>query len=145
VYEVNISARDVSKAAALVAEIPDIRFPPKSDAMTYLSSYMGSVFLRNRYSYLDDYLEVFSQIYSSSVGPADSPLVPATAPNVTVFIGLLMGMYPDSIKAFTAYLAVKASIRLLWSQLSLEVLNMILMETMFLTSTGRLDEGSLII
>lgn len=141
VYEITMQPKELHKVAQMSEAIPDIRFFTKSDAMQYMSSYIKGVFIRNRYAYVDEFMDTFAQIYSSSLNATDAPLVPATPQSMTIYIGLLLGMYPDSIKAFSAYLAVKPTIRSLWSHLSLETLNMILTEAIFLTSTGRLDEG----
>ncbi|KAF3168801.1 hypothetical protein TWF225_011643 [Orbilia oligospora] len=121
-------------------ELPPVKFFPKEDALQYLASFVRATFLRKRYAYLDELMETFNQVYSTQGG---IPTVPATALTLGLYLALLSGMYPDSFKAFSAYLLVKPTLRLLWSQLSLETLDTILMEVSFLTTTGRLDEGYL--
>ncbi|KAK6344944.1 hypothetical protein TWF718_006894 [Orbilia javanica] len=143
VWEITWQPQHMSYLPSLLKdELPQVKFFPKEDALQYLASFVRATFLRKRYTYLDELMETFNQVYSPQVGN-ESPTVPATAVTLGLYLALLSGMYPDSFKAFSAYLIVKPSLRLLWSQLSLETLDTILMEVSFLTTTGRLDEGYL--
>ncbi|RVD86819.1 uncharacterized protein DFL_005076 [Arthrobotrys flagrans] len=143
VWEITWQPQHMSYLPSLLKdELPPVKFFPKEDALQYLALFVRATFLRKRYTYLDELMETFNQIYSSQVG-SEAPTVPATALTLGLYLALLSGMYPDSFKAFSAYLIVKPTLRLLWSQLSLETLDTILMEVSFLTTTGRLDEGYL--
>lgn len=99
--------------------------------------------MRTRYTYLDELMEAFNRAYPPNMLPTEAPTVAANALTLALYLALVAGMYPDSFKAFSAYLLVKPSLRLLWSNLSVQTLDMMLMEVSFLTTTGRLDEGRL--
>ncbi|KAK6340379.1 hypothetical protein TWF730_002139 [Orbilia blumenaviensis] len=143
VWEITWQPQHLSYLPSLLKdELPPVKFFPKEDALQYLSAFVRAAFLRKRYTFLDDLMGTFNQVYSSQV-PGEVPTVPATASTLGLYLALLSGMYPDSFKAFSAYLVVKPALRLLWSQLSIETLDTILMEVSFLTTTGRLDEGYL--
>ncbi|KAK6496653.1 hypothetical protein TWF481_001643 [Arthrobotrys musiformis] len=143
VWEITWQPQHMNHLPSLLKdELPPVKFFPKEDALQYLAAFVRATFLRKRYTYLDELMETFNQVYSTQVG-SEAPTAPATALTLGLYLALLSGMYPDSFKAFSAYLVVKPTLRLLWSQLSLETLDTILMEVSFLTTTGRLDEGYL--
>ncbi|KAK6522611.1 hypothetical protein TWF281_002048 [Arthrobotrys megalospora] len=143
VWEITWQPQHMSYLPSLLKdELPPVKFFPKEDALQYLAAFVRATFLRKRYTYLDKLMETFNQVYPTQAG-SEAPTVPATAPTLGLYLALLSGMYPDSFKAFSAYLVVKPTLRLLWSQLSIETLDTILMEVSFLTTTGRLDEGYL--
>ncbi|KAF3939844.1 hypothetical protein ABW19_dt0205604 [Dactylella cylindrospora] len=125
-------------------ELPPVKFFAKKDALRYLGSYVHAIFLRKRYTRADELMETFNQVYPPDMDETEAPMAPASPATLGLFCALLSGMYPDSFKAFSAYLLVKPTLRLLWSQLSIETLDMLLQETSFLTTTGRLDEGYLV-
>ncbi|KAK6338916.1 hypothetical protein TWF696_009717 [Orbilia brochopaga] len=142
VWELTVEPRHMKSLPSLLKdELPPIKFFPKQDGRKYLSSWIKGTFLRKRYTYVDELMDTFNQVYPPGMADTEAPTVPATSITLGLYLALCSGMYPDSFKAFSAYLLVKPSLRLLWSQLALETLDMILMEVSFLTTTGRLDEG----
>ncbi|KAF3907478.1 hypothetical protein AA313_de0200253 [Arthrobotrys entomopaga] len=144
VWEIAFQPQHMTYLPSLMRdEFPPVKFFPKQDSMKYLGSFVRAAFLRRRYAYLDELMETFDQVYPHHMADTEAPTVPANATTLALYLALLSGMYPDSFKAFAAYLIVKPALRLLWSQLSLETLDAILMEVSFLTTTGRLDEGYL--
>ncbi|EPS41720.1 hypothetical protein H072_4398 [Dactylellina haptotyla CBS 200.50] len=144
VWEIAFQPQHMGSLPSLMKdELPPVKFFPKQDSIKYLAYFVRAAFLRKRYTYLDELMEAFNQVYPPHMPDTEAPTVPATAPTLGLYLALLSGMYPDSFKAFSAYLIVKPSLRLLWSQLSVETLDTILMEVAFLTTTGRLDEGYL--
>ncbi|KAF3920026.1 hypothetical protein ABW21_db0204370 [Orbilia brochopaga] len=142
VWELTIEPRYMKSLPGLLKdELPPVKFFPKQDGLKYMASWVKGTFLRKRYTYVDELMDTFNQVYPPGMPDTESPIVPATNITLGLYLALCSGMYPDSFKAFSAYLLVKPSLRLLWSQLALETLDMILMEVSFLTTTGRLDEG----
>ncbi|KAJ6264447.1 hypothetical protein Dda_0593 [Drechslerella dactyloides] len=142
VWELTVEPRHMKSLPGLLKdELPPVKFFPKQDSVKYLASWVRGTFLRKRYTYLDELMDTFNQVYPPGMADTETPTVPATSLTLGLYLALCSGMYPDSFKAFSAYLLVKPSLRLLWSQLALETLDMMLMEVSFLTTTGRLDEG----